>query len=97
MTNAREILARAEGGILRERFYAEKDAYIESALGQKDSWARAVAHGRQGVLLDDIPRLITALGLKIVDQGAVCVNPEIFAAYKALAKAAMNQTPEIEP
>lgn len=76
--------------VIRDRFMAEKDSVIESALGKAESWAKKVGAGQSGVQLDDMPKLLKALGLKVVDQSKVCVDRAVYEAYKTLAGAAMN-------
>jgi len=78
-------------GPLRKRFMSEKDSVIESALGKKESWAKKVCAGDSGVLLEDIPKLLDVLGLKLVDKNKFCVDREVFLAYRTLASASMNE------
>lgn len=68
-----------------------KDAALDSAMGKGESWAKKVGYGNQGVMLDDIPRLVDVLGLKIVDKNQVCVPREKHLAYKALARLQLEQ------
>lgn len=77
-------------GALRERLEAMKDAAIDSAMGKGDSWAKKVGYGNQGVMLDDIPKLIDVLGLKLVDKSKVCVDRQVYEAYKTLAGTAIT-------
>ena len=78
-------------GAIRERFEAYKDAALDSAMGKGESWAKKVGYGNQGVMLDDIPKLIDILGLKVVDKNQVCVSREKHLAYKALARLQLEQ------
>jgi hypothetical protein len=84
--------ARAREGksIIRERFNAEKDSVIESGVGKAESWAKKVGQGASGVMLDDIPKLLKVLGLKVVDESRVCVDRAIYESYRTLAKAAIT-------
>ena len=75
---------------IRKRFEALLDKTIDDGMKKGESWAKKVGNGNQGVMLDDIPRLIDVLGFKLVDKRKVCVDPEEHEAYKALAKAHMN-------
>ena len=77
-------------GLLRRRWYDAKDSYIESAMGKAESWAKSVGNGRAGVLLDDIPKLLAALGLRIVDKKSKCVDEDEYRAYKTLARRYME-------
>jgi hypothetical protein len=70
------------GNVIRRRFDEAKDAYIESAMGKQESWAKKVGNKTSGVMLDDIERLVDALGLKLVDKGKVCVDRAVHEAYK---------------
>jgi hypothetical protein len=74
---------RPTKSLLRERFEAVKPAAIDDAMGKGESWAKKVGYGDQGVQLDDIPRLIAALGLKLVDAAKICITPERAAEYEA--------------
>lgn len=83
-------------GLLRERFDAEKDSVIESALGKQESWAKKVGAGNSGVMLDDIPRLIAILGLRLVDKNKFCVDKAVFESYRTLAAAAISDPKKLE-
>lgn len=83
--------------LIRERFNKAKDTALEHAMGKGESWAKKVGNGISGVMLDDIPRLLMALDLRVVDKGMHCVEKEIFVAYKVLAEASIkNSTPNID-
>ena len=82
--------------VIRERFLKAKDSVIENALGKQESWAKKVSAGQSGVLLDDISKLLAALGLKVVDQSKVCVNREVYEAYKTLAGKAITEPRELD-
>lgn len=75
--------------VIKQRFDDAKDSAIESYLGKSDTWAKSVRTGRQGIQLDDIPKFLNALGLKVVDQGKTCVDKAVWDAYRTLATAAM--------
>ena len=77
--------------VIRERFEAIKDSALDSAMGKGESWAKKVGYGNSGVMLDDIPRLLDALNLKAVDKSKVCVNREVYEAYKTLAGKAITE------
>lgn len=89
-------ILRPVRGVLRERFDAEKDAVIESALGKQDSWAKKVGGGYSGVMLDDIPLLLDALNLKIVSKEKLCVDRAVFDSYRTLAAAAISNPKKLE-
>jgi hypothetical protein len=96
MTTLREI-NRPGKSILRERFEAVKDAALDSAMEKGESWAKKVGYGNQGVMLDDIPKLLNVLGFKLVDKSKVCVDKATHEAYKALAAAHLSgETVELE-
>jgi hypothetical protein len=81
--------------VLRERFEAVKDAALDDAMGKGESWAKKVGYGNQGVMLDDIPKLLDTLGFKLVDKSKVCVEKATHEAYKALAAAHLRgEVPE---
>lgn len=85
-------------GVLRERFETFKDSALDAAMGKGESWSKKVGYGDQGVKLDDIPRLLDLLGLKLVDKTKTCVDRAEYEAYKVLAAAhcARPVTPQLE-
>ena len=83
-------------GELRERFERMKDSALDSAMGKGESWAKKVGYGDQGVKLDDIPRLLAALDLKVVDKSKVCVDREVYEAYKTLAGKAITEPKKLD-
>lgn len=46
--------------------------------------------GERGLRLAEIPVVLRALGWKIVSRDQVCVNVDIYSAYKTLAAAALT-------
>lgn len=84
-----------KSGVLRERFNDMKDVALENAMGKGESWAKKVGYGAQGVMLDDIPKLLDILGLKVVDKGKVCVDRAVHEAYRTIAAAHLT-SPKIE-
>ena len=80
--------ARRSPGTIRERMRSIKNAAIGAALGKSEDWARKVLDGDSGVLLDDIPKLLETLGLKVVNQEKICVHPEIARAYDVIVRRA---------
>jgi hypothetical protein len=83
-------------GALRERFEDIKDSALDSAMGKGESWAKKVGYGNQGVMLDDIPKLLDVLGLKVVDKSKVCVDREVYEAYKTLAGKAITEPQKLD-
>jgi hypothetical protein len=76
-----------------------KDTALEDAMEKGESWARKVAAGDQGVKLDDFPKLISVLGLKLVSVERICITPEKKARYDALeviAAQALNPAPKLD-
>lgn len=88
--------SRPKKGVLRERFENFKDSALDAAMGKGESWAKKVGYGDQGVKLDDIPKLIEVLGLKLVDRSKVCVDRAEHEAYKTLAAAHLSSGPRLE-
>jgi hypothetical protein len=74
------------GNAINRRFDRAKDSVIENAVGKQDSWAKKVRTGQAGVMLEDLPKLLDALGLKVVDKAKVCINRDVHEAYRTLAK-----------
>jgi hypothetical protein len=75
------------------------DKQVNLDMGKGDSWAKDVRNGNQGVMLDDIPKLVAVLKLKLVDVSRVCVTPEQIAeyeAYKVIARTHLAQPPQLE-
>lgn len=94
---------RAGSGIkkhpLRTRFEDAKYVAIDDAMGKGDSWAKKVGSSSQGVMLDDIPKLLSALNLKLVDVSRVCITREEieeYEAYKTIATAHLRPRSKLE-
>lgn len=83
-------------GVIRERFDREKDLAIESAMKKGDSWAKKVGTGQSGVLLDDIPLLLEALGLRAVCKSKVCVDKSVYESFRTLASAALSDPQKLQ-
>lgn len=88
--------SRPKKGVIRERFEDMKDAALDNAMGKGESWAKKVGYGTSGILLDDVPKLIEVLGLKLVDKSKVCVDRHVYEAYKVLAGAAITQPKKLD-
>lgn len=89
--------SRPKKGVLRERFEAMKDSALDDAMGKGESWAKKVGYGNQGVMLDDVPKLLDVLGFRLVDKSKVCVDRAVHEAYKALAAAHLRSPiPQLE-
>lgn len=90
---------RPRKSLLRERFEAVKDAAIDNAMDKGESWAKKVRTGDNGVMLDDLPRLISCIGLKLVEAGRICKTPQeiaVYEAYKIIATAHLAPQPTLE-
>lgn len=99
MGRERSVITPTEGprkSVVRQRFDDEKDSVIESAIGKQESWAKKVGAGNSGVMLDDIEKLLHALGLKVVDRSKVCVDRRVFEAYKQIASTAMSEPEKLQ-
>lgn len=75
-------------GTIKERMRSVKNAAIGAAMGKSEDWARKVLDGDSGVLLDDIPKLLTVLGMKAVEATKVCVDPDVAKAYQVIVSRA---------
>jgi hypothetical protein len=98
-TPASTPTSRPKAGVLRERFDGMKDIALENAMGKGESWAKKVSAGLQGVVLDDIPKLLAALELKIVDVRRICITQEErdeYEAYKVIARNKLAPAPKLE-
>lgn len=87
--------ARPTKGVLRERFEDKPDKTIDDAMGHGESWAKKVRNKQQGVVLDEVPKLLGVLGLKIVSAERICITPkqlEHFKACETIAAGALNPT-----
>lgn len=67
-----------------ERLRNAKDSAVALELGKDDSWVRKVRNGECGVLIDDIPALLRAIGMKAVAANKVCVDREIVEAMATM-------------
>lgn len=73
-------------GLLRERLGNAKSEWLAGVLDKDDSWVRKLRNGECGILISDVPALLSALGIKMVDQRKVCVDPEMAKAYEVIAR-----------
>ncbi len=82
-------------GVVWERLRNAKDSAIALDLGKDDSWVRKVRNGECGVLVEDIPALLHALGLKPVDTGKVCVDRELAEAMATMHAKLAPRVPKL--
>lgn len=75
-------------GVIRERLRNIKHAAIGVALGKSEDWARKVLDDESGVRLEDLPKLLDALELKVVDRAKVCIHPDLARAYETIVRRA---------
>lgn len=67
-----------------------KGAALGAAMGKSEDWARKILDGDSGVRLEDLPALLTALNLQVIDAGLVAIDPDIARAYETIARKAMR-------
>lgn len=72
-------------GILRERMAKAKREALDLALDKSD-FTTKVLNGQQGIMLDDIPRVLLHLNLKMVDGDKVCVSKDLAQAYETIMR-----------
>jgi hypothetical protein len=72
--------------MLRERLGNAKSEWLAGLLDKDDSWVRKLRNGECGVLIADIPSLLHALGMKMVDKSKVCIDPEIAKSYEVIVR-----------
>lgn len=60
-----------------------------------DSWVRKVRNGECGVMIDDIPVLLAAIGLKCVSVDKVCIDREVAKAMAVLHARMAPRVPEL--
>lgn len=80
----------AGGNAVRDRLSKAKREAIESAMGKGESWCTKLLAGESGVRLDDLPTLLHALDLKVVDVSKYCVDRKLAKAYEEVARHAMQ-------
>lgn len=78
--------SRTRTGALRERLANAKSEWLAGVMDKDDSWVRKLRNGECGVMLADLPALLNALGLKVVDKTKVCVDPEIAHSYEVIVR-----------
>jgi hypothetical protein len=59
-------------------------------MGKGPTWVRDILNGKAGVLLDDLPKLIALLDIKMIDQHKQSIDPEIGRAYEAIVRKAVG-------
>src|SRR4029077_9051957 len=84
-------LPRLKRSVVRERLDEAKDAYVESAMGKGESWVKKLLSGYSGVLIDDIPKLMDALNLKIVPKQTQTVDREVLKGLRAIARSELSR------
>jgi hypothetical protein len=72
--------------MLRERLGNSKSEWLAGVMDKDDSWVRKLRNGECGILLADLPALMAALGLKVVDASKVCIDPEIAKSYEVIVR-----------
>lgn len=65
-----------------------KGAALGAAVGKSEDWGRKILDGDSGIRLEDLPTLLTTLGLKIVDAAKVCIDPDLARAYEIIVRKA---------
>ena len=80
----------ATRNLIDERLRSMKRSAIDAAMGRAESWATKIINGEAGVLVSDLPQLLAALNLKVVDAGLVVVDPAIASAYEAIVAKATS-------
>lgn len=83
-------------GIVWERLRGQKMSAVSEVLGKDESWARKVSNRECGVLIDEIPRLLDALGLKAVEKSRVCVDREYLAGLRRIAGLALTEPQRLQ-
>jgi len=87
--------AFAIAGKIRNALRTLKKAAIAGHMDKDDTWVQKVESGQSGVLLDDIPRLLNALGYKIVASDRVCVDRETYNAVMVLHAKLAPRIPDL--
>lgn len=83
--------ALPKGGVMRERLRNWKGIAFGCAIGKSEDWARKVLDGDSGIRLDDLPQVLAALNLKIVDATKVCIDPALARAYETIVRKATRE------
>lgn len=99
LTDPAPPTSRPTLGVIRARFQDKQDKTIDEAMGQSESWAKKIRNNQQGVLLDNIPKLLAVLGLKVVDAARICITKEeldTFEAYKTIARNHLSPQPRLD-
>lgn len=73
---------------LRKRLENAKREALEAQLGKGESWCTKLLNNESGVRLDDVPALLDALHLKLVDKAKMCVTEELARSYESIVRAA---------
>lgn len=75
-------------GIVAERMRNYKGAALGLTMGKSEDWARKILDGDSGVRLEDLPALLAALNLKVVDATKVSIDPDLARAYETIVRKA---------
>lgn len=84
---AQTILRRAAG---------IKNQRIGDAIGKDESTVSRICSGEYGLKVSELQGFLTALGLKVVDAGMVCVDRAVYESYKTLATKALTNPKALE-
>lgn len=80
---------------LRKRLETAKRDAMDEAMGKGESWTRKVLNDGVGVPLDDFPRLIALVGLKLVSVEKVCVDREVAEAMNTMHRKLAPHVPKL--
>ncbi len=82
-------------GKLRKALQAMKKDALSESLEEDATWAGKVESGVVGVKLDKIPKLLDALGFKIVSKAKVCVDRETYDAIMTIHAKLAPRVPQL--
>lgn len=80
---------------LRKRLEVAKRDAMDEAMGKGETWTRKVLNDGVGVPLDDLPRLLALVGLKLVGAEKVCVDREVAEAMNTMHQRLAVHVPKL--
>jgi hypothetical protein len=82
--------ARRLAQVVMQRLAKVKNQAVAEAIGKDESTVSRIVSGDTGIKLADLQPFLSALSLKVVDAGQVCVDRAVYESYRTLARAAIT-------
>lgn len=78
--------------LLLQRFASVGQTEVERRSGVDNTHLSKYCSGERGLRIDQLEPVLTALGLRVVDAGAIMVDAEYLHALEIISARALNQS-----